>query len=77
MTKEMMSEVKLGMTRDQIKFLLGNPVMDKAFAENEWLYYYQSQIGEQPAVYQLVKLYFDGDNLDKIEGDPVLSEQTL
>ncbi len=76
-TQEMISEVELGMTKDQVKFLLGTPVLDSAFLESEWIYYYQSQIGDQPATYQDIKLVFAEDTLTEIIGTPKLSEQDL
>lgn len=62
--------VQLGMTRDQVRFILGTPIAASAFRGDRWDYvgYYKNPRGK---VYsRTVTLYFDGDNkLARMEGE--------
>jgi len=60
--------LELGMSRDQVKFLLGTPIAASAFRNDRWDYvgYYKNPRGK---VYtRTVSLFFDGDNLVRMEG---------
>lgn len=60
--------LQLGMSRDQVKFLLGTPIAKSAFRDDRWDYvgYYKNPRGK---VYsRTVSLYFQGDALVRMEG---------
>lgn len=60
--------VQVGMSRDQIKFLLGTPIAASAFRNDRWDYvgYYKNPRGK---VYsRTVSLFFEGDKLVRMEG---------
>lgn len=56
-----------GMTRTQVKFLLGTPLLQDAFHQNRWDYLYYLQPGNDSARQSRVSLYFDQDTLVKID----------
>lgn len=67
-----------GMTRTQVKFLLGTPLLQDAFHQNRWDYLYYLQPGSGSAQQSRVSLYFDHDTLVKIDRDDYKPEvQTL
>lgn len=63
-----LDQLKVGMSRDQVRFLLGTPVAASPFEDQRWDYlgYYRSPRGEVKS--RLVSLYFDGDTLARMEG---------
>lgn len=40
-TESMVSQLKTGMTREQVVYVMGNPLLDNAFDANQWDYIYQ------------------------------------
>jgi outer membrane protein assembly factor BamE len=60
--------VQIGMSRDQVKFLLGSPIAASAFRNDRWDYvgYYKNPRGK--VFSRTVSLFFDGDNLVRMEG---------
>ena len=61
-----LAELRTGMTRQQVRFLLGNPVIRDLFNLNRWDYiYYVSPAGETPTPKRLT-LFFEGDLLTRV-----------
>lgn len=60
--------LQLGMSRDQVKFLLGTPIAQSAFRDDRWDYvgYYKNPRGR--VVSRTVSLFFEGDSLVRMEG---------
>lgn len=53
-------QVEIGMTRNQVRFLLGTPLVDDAFNRNRWDYLYYVKPGRKPAIEQhWITVYFD------------------
>lgn len=40
-SESMVSQLKVGMTREQVVYVMGSPLLDNAFDANEWDYIYQ------------------------------------
>ena len=68
-TQQMVSKVKPGMTRAQVRFALGTPLLLDAFHPDRWDYVYYFEKPNEPRVYRHVAVYFKGDRLDRLEGD--------
>jgi outer membrane protein assembly factor BamE len=60
--------LELGMSREQVKFLLGTPIAASSFREDRWDYvgYYKNPRGK--VFSRTVSLYFEGDNLVRMDG---------
>lgn len=70
-TQEMVSKLKPGMTRQQVRFVMGTPPIVDAFHKDRWDYvYYLSKAGKVVEYRRLV-LLFEGDLLKRVEGDVV------
>lgn len=66
--QKQLDKLELGMTREQVKFLLGTPIAASPFREDRWDYagYYKNHRGR---VFQrTVSLFFDGEKLARMEG---------
>lgn len=70
-TQEMVARLKPGMTRAQVRFALGTPLVVDPFRANRWDYVYvymkQGVVTEQ----RRIMVVFKDDKLDRIEGDVV------
>lgn len=65
--------VEVGMTRGQIRFLLGTPMIDDPFHENRWDYVYFLRIGREKAAFKRwISIYFEGENVSEILKDQEL-----
>lgn len=67
--QEMVSRLKKGMTRDQVRFALGSPLVTDVFHANRWDYVYTFRPGRGDARQRVLSVYFDGDRLDRVAGD--------
>ena len=68
--QEDIDQVEVGMTRGQVRFLLGTPMIDDPFHENRWDYVYFMRVGRDPALFKRwVSVEFDGDNVSSITKD--------
>ncbi|MDH5446136.1 MAG: outer membrane protein assembly factor BamE [Gammaproteobacteria bacterium] len=66
--KEELDQLKVGMTKKQVKFLLGTPIIKDAFHKNRWDYVYTLRKGDNYILEQRrMKLEFKGDKLSKID----------
>jgi outer membrane protein assembly factor BamE len=75
---ESVSQLKEGMTRSQVRFLLGTPMVPDAFNENRWDYYYffSSQKFKEPLKRRLT-VYFEDDKVLRFENLGVPTEADL
>lgn len=72
--QEDLDQVEVGMTRNQVRFLLGTPLVDDMFHSNRWDYVYFLRIGRDKASFKRwVSVYFDGDMVSSIVRDQELN----
>lgn len=66
--QKQLDQLKTGMTREQVHYLLGTPVATSNLQPDRWDYlgYYRSPRGE--ITQRLVSVYFEGDRLARTEG---------
>jgi outer membrane protein assembly factor BamE len=68
-----LDQVQVGMTRSQVRFLLGTPMIDDPFHEERWDYVYYLKVGREKATFKRwVSIYFDGDTVREIVDDQEL-----
>ena len=73
-TREQLRQLKTGMTRYQVRALLGSPVLQDSFHADRWDYVYTEGPGSQPTTKRYLVVYFDDDHLTRIEGTMGTSE---
>ncbi|HUS24649.1 MAG TPA: outer membrane protein assembly factor BamE [Candidatus Binatia bacterium] len=72
--QKQLDRLEVGMSRDQVKFLLGTPIAASVFRDDRWDYagYYKNPRGK---VYsRTVSLFFEGDKLSRMEGAKVAAD---
>jgi len=67
LTKELVARVKTGMSRTQVRDLLGSPLLTDTFHEARWDYVFTIRRQGAPVQQRLVAAHFDGDKLSKLE----------
>ena len=73
-TKEMIANVKPGLSRDQVRDVLGSPLLTSAFHADRWDYVFtMRRQGVEPQRRSVVA-YFKGDVLERIEAPELPSE---
>jgi len=71
--QEDVDQVTVGMTRGQIRFLLGTPMIDDRFHENRWDYVYYLRVGRNKAIFKRwISIYFADENVSEIISDQEL-----
>ena len=70
-TQEMVAKLKVGMTRAQVRFVLGSPLVVDPFRTDRWDYVYSYQKQVKEAERRRVTVIFDEDRLVRIAGDVV------
>jgi outer membrane protein assembly factor BamE len=72
--QEDMDQVELGMTRNQVRFLLGTPLINDPFHKARWDYAYYITVGRDPAAFKRwVTIVFEDDIVAEIVEDQELS----
>ena len=71
--QENMDQVEIGMTRNQVRFLLGTPLIDDPFHQARWDYVYFIRIGRDAATFKRwVTIAFEENIVAKITTDQEL-----
>ena len=70
-TQEMVDQLKPGMNRRQVRFILGTPLVEDTFNQNRWDYLYVKRNGEKVLSESRLTVEFEGDELVRILGDMV------
>ena len=71
--QEDLDQVEVGMTRSQVRFLLGTPMIDDPFHQARWDYVYYIRIGRDPATFKRwVTIIFENDIVTEIREDQEL-----
>lgn len=77
-SSEQYSKLQLGMTREQVRQILGTPLLASYFHANRWDYVFEfKRNGQRVGAERHVTVYFDGDKLVKFEGDALPTEIEL
>jgi outer membrane protein assembly factor BamE len=75
-TAEMRDKLRLGMTRSQVRFVLGTPMLSDPFHAARWDYVYRLEHEGKIVEQHDLTVFFEGDNLTQVleAGKPVTLE---
>jgi outer membrane protein assembly factor BamE len=74
--EEDLDQVEVGMTRNQVRFLLGTPMIDDPFHQNRWDYVYYVKIGRNDATAKRwVTILFEDEMVSEIQRNRDLAEK--
>jgi outer membrane protein assembly factor BamE len=74
-TQDMVAKLKPGMSKSQVRFALGTPLIVDPFHADRWDYIYLLQKGGRTVEQRRIIVVFDGDKLMRIDGDVVPSSK--
>ena len=66
-TPENFAKLKNGMSRNQVVFILGSPLLKDPFHQDRWDYIFYLKPGNAKTRQSRLTLYFDGDTLMRID----------
>ena len=74
-TQQMIDRLKPGMSKSQVKFVLGNPLINDSLEIERWDYVYTIQISGGELNKQMLSVFFEEDRLTYFVGNYLPSEQ--
>lgn len=71
-TQEMVSQLKLGQTREQVRFILGSPLVTDIFHADRWDYVFlRRRVNSSEVEQRRIVVFFVDGKLARIDGDVV------
>lgn len=71
--QSLVNQLRPGMSKDQVQFLLGTPLLADPFHKERWDYVYRFQPGRGGKIEERrVTLFFQGDSLSRVDPGPGL-----
>ena len=60
-TEKMVGQLKPGMTRQQVRYILGTPLLEDSFNQDRWDYIYMLRQGDNTLRQELLTVHFEDD----------------
>lgn len=73
-TQDMVDKLKPGMSKTQVRYVLGTPLLADTFDQNRWDYFYVLTRGDGSEVKEHLSVFFVDGQLESFEGDFVPSQ---
>lgn len=73
-TKEMVDQLRPGMSREQVRFLLGTPLLTSVFHQERWDYVYRLARGSGEVQMRKLVVFFKDSRLERFESDDMPPE---
>jgi len=70
-TQDMVSQLKPGMSKEQVRFVLGTPLVTDIFHTERWDYVYWFDRRGAPLERRRLAVFFEDNKLSKLDGDVV------
>ncbi len=67
--QEMVNSLKPGMSKSQVRYVMGTPILVDVFHQDRWDYLYSMKKAAVQKEKRRVTLYFKDDRLERLEGD--------
>ncbi len=71
LSPEMVAQLKKGMTREQVRFVLGTPLVTDIFHGDRWDYVFYRELGNGSKDQRRLSVFFDNDKLARAVGENV------
>lgn len=74
LSQEMVSKLKLGMSKDQVRFVLGTPLIADSFHADRWDYVFRRQrVNSNELEQRKIAVFFEDGKLRRVDGDVTLA----
>jgi outer membrane protein assembly factor BamE len=74
-SQEMLAQLKVGQTRDQVKFILGTPLLTDVFHADRWDYPFYMARGNGELTTARVSVYFKDGKVERFDGGNLPTER--
>lgn len=74
-SQEMLAQLKVGQTRDQVRFILGTPLLMDIFHGDRWDYPFYLARGNGELTTSRVTVYFKDDKVERFDGGNLPTEK--
>lgn len=74
-SQEMLTQLKVGQTREQVKFLLGTPLLTDVFHADRWDFPFYLARGDGELTSSRVTVYFKDNKVEKFDGGNLPTEK--
>ncbi len=74
-SQEMLTQLKVGQTREQVKFILGTPLLTDAFHIDRWDYPFYLARGNGELTKARVSIFFKDDKVERFDGGNLPTER--
>lgn len=68
-SQEMVSQLKPGMSKEQVRFVLGTPLLTDIFHADRWDYVYWRETSEGKREQRRLAVHFSDGRLERVDGD--------
>jgi outer membrane protein assembly factor BamE len=68
-TQDLVEKLKPGMTKAEVKQLLGTPLLNDAFHNDRWDYYFSNVVGRRAREQAKLSIFFENDKVARFSGD--------
>ncbi len=69
LNQDMIDDLEVGMTKSQVRFVLGTPLLADSFSLDRWDYYYSLHRGDETLRQRAMTVYFQDDKMPHFTGD--------
>jgi outer membrane protein assembly factor BamE len=76
-TQDAVSKLKVGMTRSQVRTVLGPPLIESAFHTNRWEYHFSLERRGEPVAKHQVSVFFEGEGLKSWDAKALPKEPVI
>lgn len=73
-SQDMVAQLKRGMTQEQVRFVLGTPLVTDIFHAERWDYVYLLDRPGEPRVQRRLAVFFEDGKLSRLDGDVVAAQ---
>lgn len=70
-SQDMINKLKRGMSREQVRFVLGTPLITDMFHADRWDYVFYREIPKKPREERHISVFFENGKLVRVTGDVV------
>ncbi len=71
LSQEMVAQLKPGMSREQVRFILGTPLVTDIFHADRWDYVFYRELPYGKREQRVLSVHFEGGKLARVAGDVV------
>lgn len=66
--QDMLDQLEVGMTKRQVRFIMGTPLVTDSFNDQRWDYIFLVQYGKQTLIEERIAVIFENDKMVAVEG---------